>query len=260
MPIIAIANQKGGVGKTTSAVTIASGFALKGYKTLLVDLDSQGNVCDSLGLDPGGDLYDLLIPGTSTSLQKVTTPSGRRNLDVVRSAKNTGALKISLSGVDFREFVLANALDNHSYDVVFLDCAPSLDLLHTAALIASDYLIIPTKLSQLSINGILETVETLKMIKAFGRKGCRLLGILPTFYERVTTESKMQLANLRSYVSEQLFLPIPIDKNCPEAVRFRQTLWEYAPKCRALFGVKMTNGKYFGGYIQAINHLLEEIR
>ena len=108
--IIAISNQKGGVGKTTTAVTLAHGLALRGYSVLLVDLDSQGNVADSLGMEAGNDLYRLLFPGAEVSLCGATTPSGRGRLEVVRADKSTVQLKAALAGDGLAGFRLQMAL------------------------------------------------------------------------------------------------------------------------------------------------------
>ena len=135
---IAILNQKGGVGKTTTAVTLASGLARIGLRVLLIDLDTQGNVADSLGLPHGDDLRRLLSPDLNCPLEQAVTPSGVENLDVIRSDKSTTALKQTLAGVTLREYILADVLQNSGYDLILLDCAPSVDLLHFAALVAAD--------------------------------------------------------------------------------------------------------------------------
>ena len=154
LTILAILNQKGGVGKTTTAVTLASGLAKKGMQVLLIDLDTQGNVADSLGLPAGDDLRRLLSPELHCPLDQVVTPSGLDHLDVIRSDKSTTALKQVLAGVTLREYILIDALQHSGYEVIILDCAPSVDLLHFAALVAADYLLIPTRLDKLAVNGV----------------------------------------------------------------------------------------------------------
>ncbi|MCJ7625391.1 MAG: AAA family ATPase, partial [Anaerolineaceae bacterium] len=124
MIAVAIVNQKGGVGKTTSAVTLAHGLALRNHKTLLLDLDAQGNVADCLGLPSGGDLYRLLFPGIQEPFSKVITPSGRKNLSVIRSDKTTTNLKIALGSVELREYVLDDLITGLDFDVIIMDCAP----------------------------------------------------------------------------------------------------------------------------------------
>lgn len=255
--IFTVSNQKGGVGKTTTAVTLAHGLAREGFSVLLVDLDSQGNVADSLGLDAGNDLYRLLFPGLARPLGEVVTPSGRENLDVIRSDKHTAALKIALAAVDFREYVLYQVLVDAPYDVIILDCAPSIDLLHTAALVAADYLIVPTRLDQLAVKGVRDVLQTLQAVRRAGRTQCELLAILPTFYDRVTSESHAQFEHLVNVFGSRVWPPIPVDTHCRVAPRYGKTLWEYAPRTRALVGVQVGNGRRVGGYVQALERLVK---
>jgi chromosome partitioning protein len=151
LTIIAILNQKGGVGKTTIAVTLASGFARHGYQVLLVDLDTQGNVADSLGIPQSDDLRRLLSPDLRQPLEQVITPSGLERLCVIRSDKSTAGLKQTLAGMTLREYILADSLEAADYDLIFLACAPSVDVLHFAALVAADYLLIPSRLDKLAV-------------------------------------------------------------------------------------------------------------
>lgn len=256
MITIAVSNQKGGVGKTTSSVTFAAGFARQGMRTLLVDLDSQGNVADSLGMESGRELARLLNPMLPEELKRCVVPSGRENLDVVRSDKTTAALKTALAGVDFREYVLQNALEKATYDVCVLDCAPSVDVLHTAALVAADWLVIPTRLDQLAIKGVRDLLVSLADVHRMKRSVCQVAGILPTFYDRVTGESQKQLEHLVRQFTRMVLPPIPQDTVCREASRAGKTLYEFAPDCRAMRG--MQNGqRTAGGYLAAQGRLME---
>jgi len=263
VPIVAILNQKGGVGKSTTAVTLAHGLALRGYKTLLVDLDSQGNVADALGLQKAPGLYRLLV--VKMGWREVVIPSGdsdsRRLLDVIPGDKNTVEAKMHLMTVNFREQALKKALKSvHStYAFVILDLAPSVDVLHVAALVASDAYLVVTRLDHLAAVGVNDALLTLSALKDGGIEPPALLGILPTFWDRTTNESDHQLQALARAFGARLWPPIPQDVKAREAPAFGKTLWEYAPKCRALDGVKV-KGQQVGGYTQALDRLLEEVR
>ena len=251
---IAILNQKGGVGKTTTAVTLASGLAKMGCRVLLIDLDTQGNVADSLGLPHGDDLRRLLSPDLLCSLEQAVTPSGLDRLDIIRSDKTTTALKQTLAGVTLREYVLADVLQGSGYDVVALDCAPSVDLLHFAALVTSDFLLIPTRLDKLAVNGVRDALQTLVALKRISH--CQVAGILPTFYERVTLESHEQLVHLAQTFGRLVLPPIPQDTQCRVASRYGKTLWEHEPNAKALTGYDQ-GSKRIGGYIQVLERVKE---
>lgn len=223
MTIVAVANQKGGVGKTTTAVTLGHGAALSGLRTLIIDLDAQGNVADSLGIDPGSELYDLLA--IEEQLYKLTIQA-RKGLEIIRSDKRTAKLKVVLTGIDFREQVLARALARHDYDLVLIDCAPSVDVLHTAALVAADLLIIPTKLDQFAIKGVAETLTSLAAVHQAGVSRCQFAAVIPTMYDRVTNESQDQLVNLAGAFAGRVWAPVPADVTCRVAARQGKTLWE----------------------------------
>lgn len=248
MTVIAVANQKGGVAKTTTAVTLAHGAALQGKNVLLVDLDSQGNVSDSLGIDAAPSIFSWL--GQGEPLEKVVF-NARTNLGVVRGNKTTTFLKTMLASMDFREYVLANKLDGYIYDLVILDCAPSVDVLHTAALVASDFLLIPTRLDQFAVKGVTEILQSLQSVLRTSNSRCKVAGVLPTFYDKVTRESHDQLINLATGFKSYLWPVIPADTACRVANREGKTLWEFDPKCRAL-----TGGNQPGGYMEALKRLM----
>lgn len=262
MPIIAVLNQKGGVGKTTTAVTLAAGLAREGYRTLLVDLDSQGNVCDALGLEKGPGLYRLIV--AKMPWRDVVVPSGntdeRQLLDVLPGDKETAEAKRHLLTKDFREQVLKRALQSvhTTYSFVLLDLAPSVDVLHVGALVTADVFLVVTRLDHLAVVGVNDALLTLAALREGGVDPPRLLGILPTFWDRTTKESAYQLAALARTFGARLWSPIPRDVKAREAPAYGQTLWEYAPNCRALKGV-VIKGQQVGGYIQAFDRLLQEV-
>lgn len=246
MKILAVANQKGGVGKTVTAVSLAHGAALRGYKVLLVDLDPQGNVADSLGIPQGNDLYNLLIERRGQRFVLA-----RENLAVSRADKHAAALKSMLAGMDDREDVLVDALAGVSGPhLVIFDCAPSLDVLHRAALQAADWLIIPTRLDQFAVKGVLEIIRTLATVNQKGG-ACQMAGIVPTFYDRQTNETQQQLENLAAAFKGQLWPMIPVDNQVRLANRAGKSLWEFAPRGRAVCGVDQA-----GGYASVLDRVL----
>ena len=234
MTIVTIANQKGGVAKTTSAVNLGHGAAMRGLDVLVVDLDTQGNVADALGMEEGSDLYKWLIDGFDTT--QISVPSGRELLSVIRSNKTTAQLKVSASGMDFREMIIANALQAYEFDLVILDCPPSVDILHTAALVAADWLLIRTKLDQFAIKGVIEMLRSLDSVQRATRSNCKLAGIIPTFYDQGTNESHAQLANLAEQYKGLVWPPVAADTNCRVANRVGKTLWEMPVNARAKLG------------------------
>jgi chromosome partitioning protein len=189
-------------------------------------------VADSLGIDAGNDLYPWLIDKKRVYSVGV---EAREHLMVIRSDKETARLKTMLAGMDFREMVLINGLKyyDEKFDLVVLDCPPSVDVLHTAALMAAHKVIIPTKLEQLSSKGVSEMMRTMSALRQHPSFQCELGGILPTFYDKVTTESHVQLVNLTKAFNGKVLPPIPQDTQVRESSRSGETLFEFAPRSRA---------------------------
>jgi chromosome partitioning protein len=259
MKTVAIMNQKGGVGKTTTAVTLGHGLALRGHRALIVDLDAQGNVADALGVEKRGDLYELLVNG-----QMTITHSGRPGLDLILGDKRTVEAKAILIGRPFREHALAKALAAlDDYDVVILDVAPGVDVLQVGALVAADAFLIPAALDHLAVVGVGDAMASAAALKSAGGMGGRFLGILPTFWERATNESQLQLEFLAAQFGVWVWEPVPRDTKAREATAHGQTLWEYAPGCRALEGVQLnglaTGERCVGGYRRVLERLMVEM-
>ena len=161
-----------------------------------------------------------------------------------------------LAGMDFRELALARALKDYEYDLVVMDCAPSVDILHTAALVAADRLIIPTQCDQFAVKGVVQEIHSLSAVLLASRSECELGGVLPTFVDQITNETQDQLANMARAFGEAIWPIIPRDNQCRLCHRAGKTLWEEYPKSRALNGF-VIKGKEQGGYRQALARLLE---
>lgn len=254
--IFAVVNQKGGVGKTTSAVTLAHGLAIRGYTVLLVDLDAQGNAADVLGLDKRSALYELLV---KRDVAAAISPSGRERLDVILGDHRTVEIKQILAGTSFREYKLAEALrEIEGYEVIILDVAPGVDVLQIGSLVACSHFIIPVALNHLAVVGASDALASTASLNQVGAFKGQFLGILPTMWERSTKESHAQLEILAGQFGPLVWPPVPLDVKAREAPAYGRTLWEYAPRTRALIGVQMGNC-LIGGYVQVLQRLQKEV-
>jgi chromosome partitioning protein len=254
MKIIAFANQKGGVGKTTTAINLADGLARRGLRTLLVDLDPQGHVAFSFGLEKTPGLYQLIC--MNEKLSRVIRPA-RPNLDVLPSDKRTEKVKRFIATSDFRETVLAEILRLSPYDVIMIDMAPSLDVLHVNGLVASDFVIIPTRLDALAVDGVKEVLLTMGEV---AQRGYPFEGysILPTFFDRTTRETLAQFKEITRAFGSRVWPPIPQDTRVREAAAYGKTLAEYSPDSSAMRGFSEGRQR-IGGYVQIQSRLMEVI-
>lgn len=253
MTTIDITNQKGGVGKTNTAVTMAAGAAMRGLRVLLIDMDSQANAGDALGVRSGPTLYHWLIDGMPLAqvAQEV-----RPNLYLVRSDKTTANVNSRLMEDDFRAFRLARALKGHGFDLVILDSPPSTNTIHICGLVAADYALIPTELEQFAAKGIEETRQAITTAAEMANARCQVGGIIPTMYDRRNKEQRAQFEHLVRGYGALIWPPVPVDAKVATANRKGKTLWEYVPTCRALVGYQ--KGKqHVGGYEAVLEKLLD---
>ncbi len=251
MTIITLANQKGGVGKTTTAVTLAHGLALQGQRTLLVDLDPQGHVAFALGAEKSPGLYRLIVD--EDPIDQVSV-SCRSNLDIIPGDKRTEKAKRSVVISNFPTESIRRVLKHAEYDVILLDMAPSLDVLHVSALMASDWVLIPTKLDALAVDGVNEVLRSMAEVV---ERGHRLgYSILPTFFDRTTRETLHQLKALVGTFNQHVWPPIPQDTRAREAPAYGKTLWEYCPRSPAVIGY---GENQVGGYASTLSRLMEVI-
>ena len=252
--IVAIANQKGGVGKTTTAVTLGAGLALASYRTLIIDLDPQGHVAHMLNLPKAGGLRQWFYDGQSLESQLLEV---RERLFILRGDKSTDRVKGKIRDESYGEEQFARALveETQKFDVVILDMAPSLDVLHVAGLLAADYVLVPTKLRFTDLDGVSEVIRSIQEVSRHGHP-IKQYVFLPTFYDRTTKETSLRLRELYGAFQTQVWPPIMQDVKAAEAPGHGQTLWEFAPGCSALIGYIDVNGKRVGGYNDTLERLI----
>ena len=206
--IIAIANQKGGVGKTTTAVNLGASLAASEQKTLVIDCDPQGNTTSALGFpkDPSRrTLYQTLI--LDEPIERVTLDAQVDGLDLIPSDKNLVGASVELVSMENREYRLKAAISGikGKYDYVLIDCPPALDLLTLNALAASDSVLVPIQCEYLALEGVSELLDTLMRLRRTINPSLAIEGILLTMYDDRTTLSKQVAADLRSFFGGQVF-------------------------------------------------------
>ncbi len=232
---ITIANQKGGVGKTTTAVNLAHGLVLEGKRVLLVDLDPQGQCATILGLKPEPDAFNLLI--AERSLSQVSRVTDRENLFVVLGDRKTATaqtvLNVQRSPISFTYDKLVPPAEKENIDYLILDTSPSVGELQEQALWASDGVLIPCAVDYLASDGVYNIAATLKRIHEDFKWEGVILGILPTFYDEVTRESKATLQDLTKRYDRLMLSPIHRATILRECAVEGKTIFELDPNSRA---------------------------
>lgn len=234
--IIAIANQKGGVAKTTTSINISAALALAGLKVLLIDLDPQGNASTGLGVSlesRDNNIYDILINDISVFVAIKKTSIN--NLDVIPSDINLSAAEIELLQIDNKEFRLKKALSASEikyYDYVFIDCPPSLGQLTLNALSASDGLIIPLQCEFFALEGLSHLLKSIDIVQKNLNKNLKILGILLSMYDKRNRLTEEVEKDVRDCLKDSVFKTvIPRNIRISEASSHGKPVLLYDPNC-----------------------------
>jgi chromosome partitioning protein len=229
---VAILNQKGGTGKTTTAVNLAAGLAERENDCLLIDTDAQGNVGVSLGVAGEKSLYHVLVDGVDPTDASVPV---RQHLDVITSDATLAAAEIWLARQhpEQRSKVMTKRLNlmsvSRRYDYVIIDCGPSLNLLNQNALSYADEVIIPVTCDYLALVGVKQVLRTIKDVERHLNHAVRISAVLPTFYDGRTRLAREVLETLQGHFKHKCLEPIRHNTRLAEAPSHRKTIFEYAP-------------------------------
>jgi chromosome partitioning protein len=226
--IIAVLNQKGGVGKTTTAINLAAYLAKAGRSVLLVDLDPQGNTTSGLGLDKqslNSTLYDVLFSRADVN---ATTQKINSKLFILPSNANLAGAEVELVPIPGREVQLRNALAGLNYDYILIDCPPSLGLLTINALTAASRVLIPVQAEYYALEGLSQLLNVIQQVRQALNPGLDILGVLITLYDSRNSLSDQVKKELENYFGAKLFKTIvPRNVRLAEAPSFGRTIIEH---------------------------------
>lgn len=246
--ILGVVNQKGGVGKTTTAINLAACLAIEGFKVLLADCDPQANASSGLGLgrdDNRHSIYDVLVGNAPAD--QVILPTSIEQLSLLPGSKNLTGANVELAGVEDRAIRLRQALvpirDN--YDLIILDCPPALDLLTLNVLVAANSLIVPMQAEYFALEGISELISTLERVRAAFNPEIAIEGILLTMYDDRTNLAQQVTETLREHFRDKLFRTvIPRNVRLAEAPSYGKPIALYDGRSRGTEAYFELAGEY----------------
>ena len=234
--IVVIANQKGGVGKTTTAINLAYALSCLNQEVLLVDFDPQGNAGSGLGINVGANeksVYHLITK--NATFEEVVRQTSNDFLDVLPACKNLAGAEVELVNVKGRENMLKNVLSplRDMYRFIIIDCPPSLGLLTLNAIMACDSVITPVQCEYYAMEGLAHFMATIDKIKKFLHPSLRMDGGVLTMYDGRMNLSRQVFQQVSEYFGEKIYkTPIPRNIRLAEAPSFGQSIFDYEPACR----------------------------
>ena len=234
--VVSIANQKGGVGKTTTSVNLATVLALKGKKVLMIDADPQGNATSGLGSNKEQELstYDLLIDD-EVKAEDIIVKSQVKRLDLIPSNINLAGAEIQLTALISREYRMKNKIDEikDNYDFIIIDCPPSLGLITLNALTASDSILIPVQCEYFALEGLGELIKTINIVKMSTNKSLTIEGALLTMYDARTNLSNQVVTEVTKYFGTKVYKSvIPRNVKLSEAPSYGVPITLYDPRSK----------------------------
>ena len=240
--IIAISNQKGGVGKTTTTINLSACLAEMGKKVLVIDIDPQGNATSGLGIerdDVDHTVYELLI--NEITVWDALTPSVVDGLTVIPSERGLAGAEIELIGVDDREYILKNEIDKmrDKYDFILIDCPPSLNMLTINAMTTADTVLVPIQCEYYALEGLSEVLYTIELVKERLNPVLEVEGVVFTMYDGRTLLSSQVVDNVRDNLHQHIFnTVIPRNVRLAEAPSHGLPINMYDPKSTGAIGYR----------------------
>lgn len=232
--IIAIANQKGGVGKTTTAINLSACLSEKGQKVLAIDMDPQGNMSSGLGLDKDSidkTIYDMIIG--ENDVEEVIDHGTIDNLDILPSNVDLSAVEIELIDVDNKEFVVRDAIQKirDNYDYIIIDCPPSLSLLTINAMTTADSVLVPIQCEYYALEGLSQLIHTVELVKERLNSTLEIEGVVFTMYDARTNLSLQVVENVKDNLQQNIYKTIiPRNIRLAEAPSYGTPINQYDPK------------------------------